>query len=334
MKDTSQSSGSLNRTVDLSFETVPLERINLPCDLFDERTPFDREAPALFLPLIVRKSQGSFAIIDGCKRYRLSAESGHKQCACGIINQEMDEKQAGILRIQLNAGRRLLAREKLLFVRWLNANCDHQTYQDIASKLLLTPSERYDYEKLSGCGDQLIEAVMQGAVDPAVAPAMTHLSPEETQSLINLFASVSFSRQMQRELAEWLHEIAFIKKIRLASLLASPDVVATLSHATLNGPQKAARFHEQVFSLRFPLYAAAKKAWTEHSRRINPDPSAISFHAAPFFEKNSLEIRVKARTPQQALRSVGSLAELDASAWEMLIHPAQHQETTSLGSSL
>lgn len=306
---------------ELAFTMLPIDRITLPEGLSDTRIPVSQETIALFLPIIVRKDHEIYIIVDGCKRFKAQAEAGRAHCSCGIIEADMNEKQAGLLRIRLNCGRELHPREKLLFIRWLRASLDQDHYQRLVQNLRLTPAERHDFEKLSACSEMIVEAVMQGTLDPTVAPDIALLSEPDASALIRLFATLSFSRQMQRELAEWLHEIAFISRRSIQDFVASPGISGILSSANLNAPQKIAALHDAAFSKRFPLYAQAKQAWAAHARKVNPDPSTVTFQAGPSFEKNSIDLRIRLNDAAKATDTMRDLAAISFEDWKKVLDP-------------
>jgi hypothetical protein len=322
MNDITTSADTLPKpSIELTFDTLPVDRLILPKELFDDRVPIDRERQSLFLPIIVSMLGDLYLIVDGGKSYRTLIENGHARCACGIITPGLDSTQAGLLRVRLNGGRELHAREKLLFIRWLRTNLDQDGYQRFVGEIRTTQAERHDFEKLSTCSDLLCEPVMQGVLDPAVAPELTHLSEPDTTALVTLFSKLSFSRQMQRELAEWLHEISVFGKTSISESLALKEVEDILTSTTLNAPQKISRFHEFVYAKRFPLYSKAKKAWTRQVHLTNPDPGRITFQASPFFEKNDLEVRIKVKSADAAKETLEKLSRIPADIWKGLIDP-------------
>ena len=262
-------------------------------------------------------------MIDGCKRVRRLREGGHKKALCGIIEVPVDAFRAGLLRIGLNTGRALHQYEKLKFIRWLKENLDGEAYLLQVEKLGLLPGERHEYEELLSCNESLVDAVMQGILDPAIAPEMRHISDADAGALIRLFRAIPFSRQMQRELAEWLPEIAFNRGVVLSALLDSNPLAAAIAIARLNAPQKAAMIHDLAHTLRFPLYAKMKSEWSGLSRRINPDPSKVTLHPSPFFERNRLEIRLKGETGGELAGLLHKLAAIDPRTWDELIDPSR-----------
>jgi hypothetical protein len=320
MSGTKKSSRS---TADLKvkFARIAPGKLLPPEGLFDGRVPISNNAPALFLPIIVCRNKGALIIIDGCKRRAILIKQKKKTVVCGILSKSLSPEKAGLLRIGLNAGRRLHPREKLLFLGWLKSHVSRKEFLNQCEKLHLPSNERHEYEQLLECKPWLIESVVHGTLDPAVAPEMNHLSETDAGALIGLFSRLSFSRQMQRELAEWLPEIAFIRKMPLPELLKSCPFTGILAGNRLNDPQKVAKIHEEAHSSRFPLYSEIKKTWIEKARRINPEPSKVSFQGSPYFEKNSLEIRIKAENPEEILQILRQLASVDLHKWQELIDP-------------
>ncbi|MCU0608242.1 MAG: hypothetical protein MUF22_00545 [Chitinispirillaceae bacterium] len=179
-------------------------------------------------------------------------------------------------------------------------------------------------KQLEGCSAEIVDAVTNGILDAALAPDMGYLTEENRAGLLSLFSKLAFSRQAQRELIEWLPEIAFIEKTRVAAILASVPFTEILNHTKLNPPQKIARIHKLAHERRYPLLSKIKKSWEEQARLVNPDPSRVSFHASPFFEKRDLEIRIRVSSAESATALMQKMGSLSAEAWEKLIDPTQN----------
>lgn len=307
----------------LKFMMVPLDAIRLPEALYDRQLAVPEQSLTFFLPLIVWKRGDVFVIIDGCKRYLSLFAQGRKMCACGVIEPVFDETEAGLLRITLNSARELHLREKLLFVRWLKTSVNPDAYRAQTRKLGLAANERHELELLLDCSTKVVNAVLDGPLDPSVAPEMVHLNEDDVDALLNLFQTIPFSRQMQRELVEWLHEIAFAGRTCIRDLLASGDFAGILSETRLNLPQKAARFHETAHARRFPLIAKTRKLWSENARKVNPDPASVSFQSSQFFEKKGLEVRIKAGDAESAGQLMKKLALIKTDEWQRLIDPTE-----------
>ncbi|MBN2188452.1 MAG: hypothetical protein JW699_03280 [Chitinispirillaceae bacterium] len=317
MKKSSTSTAELR----LTFARVALARLVMPDALFDERVVADNAVPEPLTPMIITRNGEAFTIIDGCKRLAILKRQKKKDVVCGIVSKSLSPEKAGLLRIALNANRQLSRREKLLFIGWLRSHLSRKEYLKQCEQLRLPANERHEYEQLLECKPWLVEAVTGEKLDAAVAPEMNHLTEPDAGALLALFSTLSFSRQMQRELAEWLPEIAFLRKMPLPELLGSAPFAGILADKRLNDPQKVAKIHEEAHSSRFPLYSEIKKTWFEQARRINPDASKVLFQSSPYFEKNSLEIRIKTENAEETQRIIRQLASVDLHKWQELIDP-------------
>jgi hypothetical protein len=307
----------------LSFEELPTASLKPPAELSSNRVPPLTPGAWLHLPVVVYRTGNSYSIVDGCKRVLALRGAGAQQVPCSIIGTPLDFRQAGLLRIQFNCGRALHLTEKLLFIAWLQKNCGREVYQYETARLGLTAAELHDCTELLSCSDQLIDAVIGGALDISIAPEIAHLTSTDAQVLIDLFSAIPLSRQMQRELAEWLPEIAFNRGGTLQSLVGTERLAAIVQNKRLNAPQKAAQIHGAAYEMRFPLYVRTRDAWIAHSRSLNPDPSHVSFHPSAWFEKNLIEIRIKSGDGASLQELMAKLAAVDASAWWKLIDPAR-----------
>lgn len=305
----------------LKFMMVPVHALALPEGLFDARNIIQEQHLSFPVPLIVWKNGETFQIIDGCKRYSVKLAQGRKEFACNIIDSAFDKTSAGLLRIALNSTREMTLAEKLVFVRWLKSNAGAEEYMAQLQKLKIAANERHELELLLDCSGKLVDAVMKGTLDHTVAPEMGHLKDEDIDAILDLFRTVAFSRQMQRELVEWLHEIAFTERETISGLLASKIFSEIVAETKLNLPQKSAKIHETAHDCRFPLYAKAKKIWRENAGKINPDQASVSFQSSPFFEKRGIEVRIKLKDAENAGLLMKKMASIKTEEWRQLIDP-------------
>jgi hypothetical protein len=55
----------------------------------------------------------------------------------------------------------------------------------------------------------------------------------------------------------------------------------------------------------------------------------VTFHQSPFFETNTLEIRIKAEKAEEMERTIKRLASIDLNKWQELIDPTAKTVTPS-----
>jgi hypothetical protein len=281
----------------------------------------------LSLPLIVAPLNEGYVVIDGCKRLADSRRQGHqtddRTVSCGILLPSPDAIGITLMRIRLNRYRIFSLQEKILYVKWLKVHCEPSTYAEACTLFTHNKNELSAIENLTGCNSTVIEAVVAGSVELPFAGDIDRLAVADRQALLVLFKQFAFSRQMQKELIDWLPELAFREKTAVSTILGSGWLQEILSHTKLNAPQKIDKLHQAVFEHRFPTIAKAKKTWIQQAASINPDPSNIILKPSEAFEKNRLEIKITITSAEQALSIFTKLHAIEPAVWEKLIYPAQ-----------
>jgi hypothetical protein len=131
------------------------------------------------------------------------------------------------------------------------------------------------------------------------------------------------SCQTEREVLEWLPEIAYSHRQSIAAILGSDEINAIKNNAALNPPQKIQKIFAHVFSLRFPQYDALLKQWKRLERKTFAGMRKVSVTASPYFEKNRLELRILVSDPQEACITLGKMAAIPESTWASLIDPSK-----------
>ncbi len=306
------------------FMDIPVEKILPPAPLICNKELLDLNKISTLVPLTVYEKNGEYQLIDGYKRL-LKLLSLHKShCFCMIVNPFSDSKLYYLFRIFLNQNRPLSFREKYNYLLWLKENYSKDEYLETASLLPLSQKERYEIEQIFGASEDLLSNIEGGKLDYAVVPELVNIEKVMQKEILEFLSKLQFSRSTQRELIEWLPEIASRKNCPISSIIESPHVQEILNHKSLNPPQKMQKIRDHLFNERFPVLSKAKSDWAEISRKINPDSSHIQFIADDSFEKNRLEIKINVSNPKEVLSILEKLKNIPSDQWEKLIYPAKN----------
>jgi ribosome maturation protein Sdo1 len=136
---------------------------------------------------------------------------------------------------------------------------------------------------------------------------------------------VNFTCQQQRELVEWLPEIAFAEEKSICALLKESQISEILQNQSINQPQKAQKIRDLIFEKRFPDLVALKQKWSYMVNKVNPDQRRIRFNVSEAFEKNRLEIRITLDEAEKATELISKLGSISKDTWERLIYPGHQQ---------
>lgn len=273
--------------------------------------------PILVAPYL----NGTFLIIDGCKRFEyLSMTQTSVQCL--VTGNDHTSLTCGFLRIILNIQRIISLSEKVLFVKWLHTHCDETLYLSIANKPPFTLKECREIERISEINPEILALIESAALDISVAQDFLALDMQCRDSIRELFTALQFSRSTQKELIDWLPELAYTKKTTITELIGSTDVAAIINHQTLNAPQKVQKIRDYFYGLRYPMLSSVKEEWLALARKINPLPSRCQFIPSDAFERNRLEIKLTVTKHEEIELLLEKLKNIPSAQWDKLIYPA------------
>lgn len=304
----------------MAFCRLSVENVDFPDSLFDPHIEVKEQYCGVIPPIIVCQKGHRYSVIDGCKRLILLRKKNIRETGFLVVN-DCDSLSSSILRILLNRGRMLLLREKILFISWLKDNLADDEYRSIVSELGISDRERFELERLSECPVHLLDAVDKGIADSAVVSDLKSMCKEDCDACLDLFSRVNLSRQQQRELVEWLPEIAFAEAKTICALLNESQIKEILENESVNQPQKAQKIRDLIFKKRFPDLAALKQKWSVMVNKVNPDQARIHFNVPEAFEKNRLEVKIILDEAQKAVELIANLGSICKETWEKLIYP-------------
>jgi hypothetical protein len=306
---------------DYLFTTISVSRITIPEVLYDPDAAFSKSDPRQIVPIIVVADGEYYKIVDGCKRYKLAKQENRNEISCCILHQQLEPKELALLRIKMNIGRNLSFKEKILIISWLKDNTEKNEYLDLAEECGIPGKAIHDFEALISCDQKLLDAVARGILDITAAPLLSQLKDDDSEAILRFFSENAFSRQMQRELIEWIPEMAFRQKCTVYEVIDSEMISRIRDNTKLNGPQKIQKIRDTVFEKRFPNLARAKEVWQNLSRISNPDPGKIVFQSSEAFEKNRLEVKITLTNSSQAATIFNKLLLISPETWDKLIYP-------------
>jgi len=306
---------------DYLLTSIAVSRITVPEVFYDQETSISQSDPRQILPILVIADGEYYKIIDGYKRYKLAIQEKRAEISCCVLHQQLDPKESALLRMNMNKGRGLSFKEKILIIKWLKENTEKNEYLCVAEECGIPFKEIHDFEALISSDQYIIDAVGCGILDITAAPLLSQLKSDDSEAILRLFSENSFSRQMQRELVEWIPEIAFREKCPVVNVIDSESIKQIRENAKLNGPQKIQKIRDTVFEKRFPNLARAKESWRNLSRISNPDPGKIVFQSSEAFEKNRLEVKITLTNSSQAATIFNKLLLISPETWDRLIYP-------------
>jgi hypothetical protein len=162
---------------------------------------------------------------------------------------------------------------------------------------------------------------------PENAAAFDRLDAADREAFLALSSDLQLTLQTEREILEWLPEIAYSRRQTVAAVLGSEEILAVWKSPKLNAPQKIQKIRAHLFSSRFPRYDAAQKQWKRLSQKTFGNMRCLAVTPNPYFEKDKLELRISVSSAREALDVMGKLAAIPQSTWASLIDPTKKPAT-------
>jgi hypothetical protein len=213
-------------------------------------------------------------------------------------------------------------REKYRIVMWLKDNFSSNEYRSYGMKFGISLKEIDMILQLSLCKDIVIEAFLNNCIDIHLINYFTVLSRPDQICFLEVFQSLGLSFQLQRELLEWLPEIAFKNNETVSDILMSSSIRSIIENRKLNSPQKIKKIRSILFDYRFPVLSHALDSWKRLASELNPDPSNISFTPDLNFEKDKLEIKITISDGERAKDIFNKLSDISSEQWTQLLLPS------------
>ncbi len=313
----------LPKELSCSVKYINVSNITGPHSFCDPNKPLPEKATLEpFIPIIVQSNDNdNYTIIDGYKRYLSFYNRPGKTITCMCIQTPLSEFAAGLLRIAFNSSRPGPLQEKCCILQWLQNQCREDIFESTAQKAGFSPKETEQVLKLLQCENHIQEAVFNGFLDISVISLFTVLSTDDQHSFQTRFKDYKLSMQTQRELLEWLPEIAYSKDTTVRDILADPHIRNTLKEPAQNAPQKIEQVRAYLYAQKFPRLSKARSTWETLAKTLNPDPSCVTFTPQPYFEKNRLDVSISLTDAQKGQKILTALAAIPQKDWQKLIYP-------------
>jgi len=144
---------------------------------------------------------------------------------------------------------------------------------------------------------------------------------EDKNTIAEFFEKIPFTRQTQREIAEWVPEIAYRENTTVKNILDGENILSILHSEKLNNPQKSQKIRDELYKKRFPMFSQMQAKWKKAAAAVNPNPSKVQFIPSSGFEKKRLEVKITVESGDEARKIFYSLAQIDTDKWDEIIFP-------------
>jgi len=130
------------------------------------------------------------------------------------------------------------------------------------------------------------------------------------REVLSLIAPLS--RNKQRELLDYLHEVSILAGLPVEDVLHGEEIEGILG-SDISNLQKADSLRKVLFSRRYPKFSSSIRDFKSLSAKI-PFPRSVRLDHFSNFEEGELTLALKFRSIEQYRESIGKLGEIADSA--------------------
>lgn len=305
-------------------------------DLVWEDSPFDwdfggidlalqesLQGQGVLVPLLAQTLEnGKFRLIDGFKRVRiLSMEPALAKYPCWVLPSDISVEHAVRIRATVQGRPNFKGMEICQILAKLARLSLAEPFlvEEILPKLGLKPSKKM-------MGNLLRLNQLVGWEDaPCLAHytaeellPLLHFSQTEIKDLLQNIKGLSLGGNKWKRLLEIFKEVGQRQGRSLSEIIKSPEVASILHNAQLQPPVRFRLLKQQLEAWRYPELTETRNHFAKTVQTLRL-PAQCSLEYDPFFEKEALQLKIEALSPE-ALKADLILLEqsLEQESWEKL----------------
>ena len=306
-----------------TIQKIPISHIDLTDETFSvnfmpdlRRLRSSIEEIGLIQPVLLRKKQDGYQIINGFRRIFVMEEIGGSDTLSMVLDEEeRDDLQLFSMSLHENLTTRgfntiekAVALDKLV----------HQFHIDpavVIKKYLplfdLEADEKIlnTYLSLVPMEEEIKRYVLKEEVSRTNIRRISTLSSKDRIALLSLISPLKLGENRLREILSFLEEITKRDRLTIKDIVKRPEIQAILFHQELTSPQRADRMKKALLGLRYPRMHSMETKFEKKKKELNL-PSNASLQHQPFFEGKALKMEFQFETVEEYRSMLSSLSKL------------------------
>ncbi len=269
----------------------------------------------LITPPLVIEKEGRKQIISGYRRILALRSLGWKTVPCRVLtSSEFSPLECLLLNFFENISfRKFNEIEKAMILNRLSSHIEPDEILAHYMPLLDLPSKvsflnfycRLDRE----LEDPVKEAVIKEKLSLRTAKAFLDMPGAAKRHLFNLLSNVTFNKNQQRQLIEWLIDISHSDKVCMSSILQEGIYEKIISDSRMNNPQKANALLKALRSRLYPRLCMAEKTFKKTVSSLNL-PERTRLRHSSFFESPEYCMEIRFQDGRDLGRKIEKLSKM------------------------
>jgi len=282
-----------------------------------------KEVGVINPPLVQRTfSDDHFRIVCGFRRIHAARACGIRELDCQVISSDATDQDLLLISLYDNlAIHSLHPLEQSIVIEKLKSHYDRQ---EIIKKYLpllgLAPHEKAYEEiaRLVHLEDKIKDALYRGDLAQPVALMLSHLDPRDRLAVFDLLTKVHLTFSKQKEVTEYLVEIALRESLSLPDLAGSEPIMKVIENKDLSTPQKGEAIRSILRCRRFPEITLTEQKFKETCHRLCLG-KGVKLIPPPSFESDTFKIQLEVNSLKALQKKIEWLAQRqDDPGWDEL----------------
>ena len=216
---------------------------------------------------VIKEQGASFIIISGFRRIAACLRLGFSDVPVRIIDSKVDKIEIARIAITENSLQRSLnlVEQSRCYVILSEYYNDDKSMALAASSLCLQDNISLinKIKKISLLPDFIKQSILTDTISLSMAIELGELEQNTAIEFAELFVHLGLSLNKQREIIEFVKEIAIIEDISIYKVLFSDDLRNILNNDDLNKTQKTQLIRFYLKNRRYPLITKAQKKYEQ-----------------------------------------------------------------------
>lgn len=251
-------------------------------------------------PILFRFRESAYQIISGFRRLAAAERLGWTRIPARIILADTERADMVAIAIADNAQHRELNLiEQARAVEKLEPFfADTGELIAFGKHLGLSLNQRLisRLHRLRRLSDSIQAQIFSGAIPLTIALALEKLENRAAEELADFFDVLRPTLNQQKEILEWIQEIAGAEDQSIPELINAPPISEILVDRHLERPRKLKKIREALKRRRYPAICRYEAAMEKTRKAINL-PADIRLAAPPDLEDDRFSVTVTFRSP-------------------------------------
>ncbi|MEJ5301268.1 MAG: hypothetical protein WHS38_09800 [Thermodesulforhabdaceae bacterium] len=261
---------------------------------------------------VLEEQPDCYALVDGYVRWEWAKNKSliHVPCIVFPISTPREDLLRARILIKISE-RPLNLEEKAVIVKKLLQFYSVREVEQLFFPILRLPLKPDLHKRLTAiatASEDFRQAIRTGIIDDKVAIRLSLWDERSKREVLRMFNQIQCSVSLQREILDYLEDMARQQNISPADVLTSSEITSIIFDTTLNARQKTERIRNFFKNRLFPHLAAREASFRQFVESLKL-PQGVVFTPPDQFEGDDWEVKISFTKPEDLMTKFKAISE-------------------------